>query len=335
MGMFTAETPAFLITIDTEGDNLWHSPREVTTKNAAFVPRFQSLCERWGFKPTYLVDYDMARSREFQEFGCDAIRRSTAEIGMHLHAWSTPPEFELTGNDTACRPYLIEYPEAVLRDKVALMTDLLEQTFGVPMRSHRAGRWAFNETYAKALIDQGYWVDCSVTPHITWKNNYGNPAGEGGIDYRDFPEHAYFVDPDEIGRVGCSPLLEIPMTIRPCKSGLIRRIRRRFGEQAIVSRALNRLVPAHTWFRPRRKKNLVDMLEILGWVKRKKIDYVEFMLHSSEFMPGGSPWLRNESDIDALYESLEIVFQAATSAQFRGATLAEYYLQYKHENLRR
>ncbi len=36
-------TPRFLITIDTEGDNLWSLPREITTSNAKFLPRFQNL----------------------------------------------------------------------------------------------------------------------------------------------------------------------------------------------------------------------------------------------------------------------------------------------------
>ncbi|CAJ0992663.1 hypothetical protein NVIRPANT_00739 [Pantoea sp. Nvir] len=44
--------PSFLITIDTEGDNLWHSYRTITTCNTAFIPRFQSLCERFSLKPT-------------------------------------------------------------------------------------------------------------------------------------------------------------------------------------------------------------------------------------------------------------------------------------------
>ena len=39
---------AFLITIDTEGDNLWACPREITTYNSHYLPRFQQLCERYA-----------------------------------------------------------------------------------------------------------------------------------------------------------------------------------------------------------------------------------------------------------------------------------------------
>ncbi len=44
-----SETP-FIITIDTEGDNPWANPREITTRNAEYLPRFQSLCERFLFE---------------------------------------------------------------------------------------------------------------------------------------------------------------------------------------------------------------------------------------------------------------------------------------------
>lgn len=325
---FTGELPAFLITIDTEGDNLWSRPRDVTTENAKFLPRFQQLCERWGLKPTYLVDYDMARCAAFVEFGRDAIRRNTAEIGMHLHPWNTPPEYKLTADDDRFHPYLIEYPESAIRDKVALMTELLGETFGVAMRSHRAGRWAFNETYAQVLIDNGYWVDCSVTPHITWQEHLGDPLGRGGADYRSFPGQSYFVDSSNIRRSGASPLLEVPMSIRPCRFDGVSRIRRRCGEHALISRVLDRFVPRYTWFRPR-SNNLGEMLSVLKWVKHSRLDYIEFMLHSSEFMPGGSPTFKSEDDIERLFDTLARVFEAAMSSSFRGATLCEYYEQYR------
>ncbi|MGL5223463.1 MAG: deacetylase, partial [Plesiomonas shigelloides] len=56
-------------------------------------------------------------------------------------------------------------------------------------------------------------------------------------------------------------------------------------------------------------------------------DYVEFMLHSSEFMPGGSPTFKTKQDIEQLYRDLEETF-AWLAQRTQGATLAEYY-QYK------
>ncbi len=78
-----SETP-FIITIDTEGDNLWARPREITTRNAEYLPRFQSLCERFGFKPVYLTNYEMAMSNVFVEFARDVVARSAGDTSLLL-----------------------------------------------------------------------------------------------------------------------------------------------------------------------------------------------------------------------------------------------------------
>src|SRR5688500_3549429 len=109
--------PYFLISIDTEGDDAWSRSRQVTTRNALFLPRFQGLCESHGLRPTYLTTYEMARCPDFVAFGRDALRRGAAEVGMHLHAWDSPPLVPLTADDATYHPYAFEYPEGVLRDK--------------------------------------------------------------------------------------------------------------------------------------------------------------------------------------------------------------------------
>jgi hypothetical protein len=315
-------TPAFLITIDTEGDNLWAKPRRIETRNSRFLPRFQALAERHAFKPTYLTNYEMACCPVFREFARDALRRGTAEIGMHLHAWNSPPLTPLTSDDFGCLPYLIEYPETVLREKVAYLTALLEDTFGVDMRSHRAGRWAFNAVYARALIDQGYAVDCSVTPLVSWRSHRGDPAGAGGSDYRDFPAGPYYLDSNDIGRPGASPLLEAPMTIASLQSPLIRRAQSLFPERSLPARAIGRFYPAVSWFRPN-GANRGEMRRLIERERARRAPYLEFMLHSSEFMPGGSPTFPTEASIERLYDDLEACF-AAARPYFQGATLAEF-----------
>src|SRR5258706_15773075 len=81
-----SDTP-FVITIDTEGDDLWARPREITTRNAQYLPRFQALCERFRFKPVYLTNYEMAMSDAFVEFARDVVARG----GGELLAWRSIP----------------------------------------------------------------------------------------------------------------------------------------------------------------------------------------------------------------------------------------------------
>jgi len=318
--------PSFLITIDTEGDNLWSRPRITTTENAAYLLRFQNLCEKYGLKPTYLTNYEMASSSVFQKMGKDIIKRRTGEIGMHLHAWDMPPVFKLTEDDVRFHPYLIEYPEKVMRQKIEIMTDRLENLFGVKMLSHRAGRWSFDERYAKLLIEFGYKVDCSVTPHISWESQQGDPQKKGGTDYTKFPENAYFIDPLDISCPGNSAFLEIPVSVNN-KFALINNLASSpiFSRIVLVRKISNHFSPKF-WLRPN-GENLKQMLGCLKNATASKRDYVEFMLHSSELMPGGSPKFKSESSIEHLYVCLENLFKEA-SLNFTGSTLFEYYIKF-------
>lgn len=315
------EKKKFLITIDTEGDNLWSSPKKPTTKNAEFLFRFQALCEKFGFKPTYLTNYEMANSSVFQELGHDVIKRNTGEIGMHIHAWDMPPAFDLTKDDSLHKPYLIEYPENMLREKVSIMTDLLENTFQKKMVSHRAGRWSFNEQYAQILIEHGYKVDCSVTPLVSWEKSQGDPNKNGGTNYTDFPSGEYFLSLADISKAGESDLLELPMSIchlYPTADFL----RKKFDKVMPVRKLLNYFYPSITWLRPD-GTNLKHMCKLLDTIKNSDENYAMFMLHSSEFMPGGSPTFDTKESIEKLYSDLDTLFSKA-SEHFKGVTTAEY-----------
>jgi hypothetical protein len=315
--------PAFLITIDTEGDNAWSRPAPGTTNNSKFLHRFQVLCERFGFRPTYLVNNEMAQCPVFQELASDALRRDTCEVGMHLHAWDSPPVVPLTADDARHHPYLIEYPHAVMRAKVHHMTTLLQETFGRHPTSHRAGRWAFNEAYAALLIEYGYRVDCSVTPHVSWTRKKGDPAGGGGSDYRGFPDDAYYLDARDIRRPGTSALLEVPVTIVRSRHPFAR-LAPRVSRPRLLRRALHQWPPV-LWLRPR-GRNRGTMLAVLRTALSQRRSYVEFMLHSSELMPGGSPTFASERDIERLYEDMEAVFAAASD--FEGLTLTRFADRY-------
>jgi hypothetical protein len=315
------DKPAFLITLDTEGDNLWRNRSgKVTTRNVQFLPRFQSLCEKYNFKPTWLTNYEMASDPAYVEFGRNLLARGQGEIGMHLHAWYSPPEYALTDDDWRYQPYLIEFPENILRDKVAYMTDLLESAFQQKMTSHRAGRWAFDEVYARALIDNGYLVDCSVTPRVDWRNSSGAPQGKGGTDYSLFPDHAYYLDINDISRAGDSRLLELPMSIQYRYGAFTNQLKKVWNDVRGKKRG-----PSVNWLRPV-GGNVEQMRQVVEQTLSQGNDYVEFMLHSSEFMPDGSPTFKNEADIERLYDDLEQLFSWLQS-RTQGMTLTEYALQ--------
>lgn len=316
----------FLLTIDTEGDNLWSQPIEITTHNSKYLDRFQRLCERFNFKPTYLVNYEMAKCNTFQKLAIDYLSKNTAEIGMHLHAWNSPPLYDLTGNDLYHQPYLIEYPLHIMEDKIQFMTHLITDTFECNIASHRAGRWAINTDYVKMLEKYDYQIDCSVTPFVSWVNTSGSPTGVGGSDYSNYPDYTYYVDSERLDLRGNSKILEIPMTIITTPSYLLLKPFLATPFHHLIRRLLNRFWPTMIWLRPN-GKNLGSMKWLVSKAIDQDRDYIMFMLHSSEFMPGGSSTFDTPQKIEKLFSDIEQLFKAIAN-DFVGATLSEYRNSY-------
>ena len=308
----------FIITIDTEGDNLWSSPRRITTRNSRYLTRFQRLCEKYEFAPTYLTNWEMAHCPDFQSLGKDVLNRGTAEIGAHLHAWNNPPEVALTNDDYQYLPYLIEYPEELLKQKLQLLTEHLEDVFQVKMTSHRAGRWAFNEIYAQALSDLGYIVDCSVTPGVDWSSVKGDPAGKGGTNYKAFPRTAYRMAKNNIASSGSAGLWQIPMTTWPKYPSWVSTVK-----ETLKTLQGKNYKESTIWLRSK-PNNLKEMKKVVLESEKAGLEFVEYMLHSSEFMPGGSPSFKTPESVDALYRDLEALFIWLKARGYYGITLSDY-----------
>jgi hypothetical protein len=186
--------------------------------------------------------------------------------------------------------------------------------------SHRAGRLGFDGRYAAMLLEQGYRVDCSVTPGVDWSSTLGAPGGGGGPDYRGFPDRPYFLSPADIATPARRGLLEVPVTIG--LSGLYRAAPWAY-RMPLAGPVFNRISPRHSWACPG-ENDLAGMLRAARQARATGALCVEFMVHSSELMPGGSPRFRTAAAIERLYASLEALF-AELSAWCWGMTLAEFH----------
>ena len=299
----------FVITIDTEADNQWDSNHECSTENVKYLPRFQELAEKYEFKPTWLTTYEMADDADFVSYFKKKQNDKLCEIGMHLHAWNTPPAFKLK-NETGERSYLIEYPSDIMEKKIKMLDELLTKKFGVKPVSHRAGRWAMNDEYFQILNKYGYKVDCSVTPHINWSNSLGF-TGIPGSNYANYAENQSYIK---------NNILELPMTIRKVHQLQFERIhsiRNFFGEMKRF------VIGRYQWMRPDKSLNFSGLKRIIKKSSRKN-EYIMFMIHSSELMPGGSPNFENEDEINKLYTIIEKCFSCAKKEGYVGITLRDY-----------
>lgn len=310
----------FIITVDTEGDNLWepviksYGMREITVKNADYIERFQLLCEKYHFIPTYLVDYEMSAAESFVGMAKERIADRKCEIGMHMHAWNTPPIFELKYRRSSHNPYACDYPHEIMWNKMKLMTDVLQNQFGIKPVSHRGGRWYIDPWYIQALQKLGYKVDCSVTPGVSWKQQIG--YAHYGNDYTGYPRKAYYMNGKYLYKENKSGILEVPPTIRdyPLNDRISAIIKKSSAYKTIQSQKM--------WLRPN-GNNLPDMLNLVRYAEKEECDYLEFMIHSSELMPGGSPTFKNARSIEKMYYHLETVFDRISSS-YKGISLEKY-----------
>jgi hypothetical protein len=92
----------------------------------------------------------------------------------------------------------------------------------------------------------------------------------------------------------------------------------RFG-----TRVARHFWPDIAWFYPK-GHNHQWLPGVLRAARADGRDFVEFMIHSSELMPGGSPNFPTVRSIDALYATLEPLFAEAAKS-FVGLTMAEYH----------
>lgn len=296
----------FIITVDTEGDNQWsiYNGQNITTENANFIPRFQEMCEGFGFKPVYLVNYEMANNDFLMDYLKKKQKEGVCEIGTHLHSWNSPPEHELERKFEG-NPYITEYPEQIVYEKIDFMTKLIESKVGIRPVVHRAGRWASSDCMFDILSELGYIADCSVVSGCNMLNYPGKTVSYG-FDYRTYPNEAYLVKDN---------LIEIPMTVK--------HIQHTLAGKSIKNRAKNLIVGKDRWLRPAISTVKEMKLNIDERVENGS-DYAEFMIHSTELMPGGSPYFKNSRDVEREYKDMRTIFTYAVQCGFEGITMRDY-----------
>jgi len=316
----------FIITIDTEGDNQWEHGCELTVENLKFVPRFQGLCNKHTVKPTYLVTSEVCEDDFAKEIFTDYSKNGVAEVGAHLHSWTTPPFLNKDGyryNDKN-HAFATELPEELLTEKIKNLTYQIENAFGKRPLSFRSGRYGFNEELASILADNSYLVDSSVTPYTSWATNKGVPGAKGGPDFMNSSPFPFKYDFKN------SSLLEIPVTILPTKFPLNKnqKLARKYFRNAnknILLRILRKLLFHNQplWLRPYLSTDIDVFDKIIKEATRIKLPYIVMMFHSSELMPGCSIYRKDERSIEKLYELLEHFFILLKDKKIESFTLTE------------
>jgi hypothetical protein len=253
----------------------------------------------------------------------DLHARGRGELAAHCHAWNTPPVSEPDG----AQGFLNELDESTQRAKLEAVTEAHERAFGARPTSFRAGRFGADGATLRILEAQGYLVDSSVTPRISWRTEVGFGWG-GGPDWRRCPLGPYHPSREDPTRPGDSSLVEVPLTIvreRDVFPPAVEELISRRGSRSIAERVIGRLgLGRIAWFRPT-FQTVETMVRVADKATRQGVDTLNLMLHSSEVLPGGSPFARTPAEVAALLDRMERAVE--TVLERTGAvprTMSEY-----------
>lgn len=296
----------FVVSVDTEEEGLWkgrYPTRNHTTENLRGLGRFQTLCERFGIPPTYLITApvleDKVATREmsaWQEAG-------TCEVGAHCHPWCNPPL--ATSEIRVQESFLNNLPEAEQYAKLEWLTERITDQYGKRPTSFRAGRYGFDNTTAECLCTLGYEVDSSVMPLFEYRADHGP-------DFLNSPETPHWLQLN-----GKRRLLELPVTAGFTRPGYRRRrtmwqlVRKSPWRQLKLPGILDRTSIASRvklspeGYNPRQLRRLIDSR------LQEKASVLILMLHSSSLMTGMSQYVPDERHLDNLYRCLEATFEHA------------------------
>lgn len=297
-----------VLTVDTEEEGRWQGtyPREGNPcTNIAWLRRLAPMLAEFGVKPTFLVDYPVVQDAAAREVLAEMKAAHRGEIGAHLHPWCNPPYDDEDAGPNAgassSSTYAGRLPAAVLRAKLAALSGAIEKGFGALPRSYRAGRWGFSGRSLEVLEELGFLVDTTVIP-LRW---------ERGLDAPSFlraPSVPYFPDREDPFRPGAFGVLEVPVPsimtgpLGPAAERAARWLRP-FPGMGTIMDGLGR-----AWLRPS-TGDPESLRRAARAFLARELPVLQVMFHSSELMPGASPYVRDAAGLEAFLLRLRAILE--------------------------
>jgi len=308
--------PAVLVGVDTEADDQWSAAgrQALSVRNAERLPALQALFDGLGVRPAYLVTHEMASRDESAPVLRELLATGRCEIGAHLHPWSSPPyrPEDLEGR------YPHQLPTELLRRQLTELTEVIERSVGRRPTSYRAGRHGFDERSLIMLEELGYTVDTSVDPLF-------NERRKGGPVFAGAPLLPYRPDYRDVRRPGGARILEIPVSAATTPP-LPKPLERLYASLPPIPYrgALRRLGLRAVWLRPSYTA-LPDMLAFANRLAARGVPCFNILFHSSELLPGGSPYTPDQPSVDRFLDHLRRVLDHLTGRLgAAGRTYAEF-----------
>lgn len=309
------------ITIDTEEDN-WgdYNATVGTVDNIMALPKLQSLFDKYGAIPTYLVNYPVASQTESINVLSSFLNRGVCEIGTHCHPWNTPP---ITEELNAKNSMMCNLDYDVLIEKMSVLHKTIEDNFHTKPVSFRAGRWALNENVARCLSELGYLVDTSMSPFVDWSSNHGP-------NFRRSSTKPFYFKANNLKRHDKDgELLEVPPTIGFYQSNfklcdyLTGVISNSMLSRLRLLGILDRLNMLNFhWLSPELSSG-TEMIKLSKRFVKSGHQFLNMSFHSTSLLPGKSPFVRNEKELTVFLDKIEMFLQYAVKHDFEFLPLSK------------
>ncbi|MCZ6678858.1 MAG: polysaccharide deacetylase family protein [Candidatus Poribacteria bacterium] len=296
---YAGEAGPFLITcVDVEEEFNWNAPfsrHGYTTVSLRSIGVAKRIFDKFHIRPIYFVDYPVAKNDPSVAILSDILNAGEGEIGAQLHPWVNPPFDE---DLTVRNSYPGNLPPWLEGAKLRLLTEIIQERFGIRPTVYKAGRYGVGENTKGMLAENGYRIDMSVRSHC-------DLSDDDGPDFRRITPSPYWFQHDQ------HRILELPLTCgyfgRLGRWGLkLQRTidhpaARRFHVLGILSYLglLNRATITPEGIPLREAKAVTKALHARGL----KVFILAF--HSPSLEPGNTPYVRNHLDLARLVEWLE------------------------------
>ena len=301
----------FLITIDTEEEFDWSEPLAREGHGLDHVlrlARFQEFCENESVVPVYLVDWPVAQSPLAAEILRAPVAAGKAEIGVQLHPWVNPPfEEEVTPRNS----FAGNLPRELERAKFRTLREAIERNFETVPAIYRAGRYGAGPASAEMLAEGGIGIDTSVRANFDY-------SLDEGPDFRRHPLVPYWLDE-------AKTLLELPLTtvfwgmLRRQGAWIYPKLARLGALRAVLARAglLERISLTPEGVTVEEAIRGIDIALDDG------LPVLVLSFHSPSVQAGHTPYVRDEDDLDALYDWWRRVFAYFELRQVKPTTVRE------------
>lgn len=299
----------FYITIDTEEDD-WgkYNARGNTVENIQQLPRLQALFDKYGAIPTYLINYPVATGSKSKPVLEKILTAGNCEFGTHCHPWNTPPYIEETSKFTSM---MCNLPANIIAEKMTYLHEAIKSNYGINPISFRAGRWGFNSDVAKCIVSLGYKLDTSISPFIDWSKSHGP-------DFSNAKTSSYRFDPNDVLTENEKGLiLEVPPTIGfyQKKTQLAQQTRSYIASSKLSKLRLLGLLDKLNilnfyWLSPE-LSNAQQMIRLCNRFIKSGHNFLNMSFHSTTLLPGSTPFVNSNSDLDDFLNRIESVLRYA------------------------